>query len=108
MSTYYVSSSYTGSTSNGGLSTPWKTLSQVNSNMATFQPGDSILFKKGDTFSGTLTVTKSGTLASPITFGAYGTGNKPKFIGTGSTIPYFVYVNSRNYLIFRDWEITDV
>ena len=38
MAIYYVDSSYTGSTSNGGINTPWKSLSNVNSNMSLLQP----------------------------------------------------------------------
>ena len=49
---WYVSSSYTGATQNGGLSTPWTALTQVNTagSNGTIQPGDAILFKKDDTF----------------------------------------------------------
>ncbi len=78
--TYYVSSSYTGSTSNGGINTPWKTLSQVQNMVGSFQPGDNILFKKGDTFIGQLGWQyTSGTASAPITLGSYGTGAKPVF-----------------------------
>jgi len=107
MATYYVSSSYTGGTSNGSLSTPWKSLSQVQSSMSAFQPGDSILFKCGDTFSGTLTVNKSGTALAPIKFGSYGSGNKPKFIGTGAQISHLFYMYNRSYIIFDNLWITD-
>jgi hypothetical protein len=73
-STFYVSP--TGSDSNSGLSqsSPWKTIARVNSD--TYQPGDSILFQGGATFSGNLTFTasSSGTAAAPITVSSYGTG----------------------------------
>lgn len=104
---FYVDASTTSSTQNGTVANPWKTLSQVNSNMSSFNPGDFILFKRGGTYSGTLTVSRSGTAGSPITFGAYGTGNKPKFIGTGSTINTLFYLYNRAYITFRDWAITD-
>jgi len=107
MATYYVSSSYTGSVSNGGQTTPWKTLSQVQSAMSSFQAGDAIRFKCGDTFSGTLTVNKSGTALAPITFGSYGDGVRPKFIGTGSVVPYLIYSFNRSYIIFDNLWITD-
>jgi hypothetical protein len=53
---YYFSSS-TGNDANTGTSSasPWKTLSKLNSLMivgnVTFQPGDSIFFKRGDVFA---------------------------------------------------------
>src|SRR5690349_14836445 len=58
-------------------STPWQTLNKLNSIFATLKPGDSILFKRGDTFYGTITISVSGTATAPIVLGAYGNGNKP-------------------------------
>src|ERR1700733_11569483 len=69
--TYYVSPS--GSDSNSGsASAPWQTIARVN--RASLQPGDTVLFQGGQTFSGTLTPPTSGTSSSPITFGSYGSG----------------------------------
>lgn len=75
--TYYVSDS-AGNDANSGTSSaaPWKTLAKVSA--ATFSPGDQILLKAGDTWTGqTLTLHGEGTAASPITLSAYGTGAKP-------------------------------
>src|SRR5688500_11841989 len=58
-------------------STPWKTLSKLNSFFPSLQPGDSVLLKRGETFYGSITVTKSGTISLPIIISDYGTGNKP-------------------------------
>lgn len=73
--TYYVSS--TGNDLANGTSslTPWQTLSKVNS--TTFSYGDIILFKRGDTFTGSFTVAQNGTASDNIYFGAYGTGQNP-------------------------------
>src|SRR5665811_728715 len=78
---YYVSSS--GNDANNGISssTPWKTIAKVNSAFSLMKPGDRILFNRGDTFYGTIIVTKSGSAGSPITIGAYGTGNNPIITG---------------------------
>lgn len=77
--TYYVSSS--GNDSNSGLLTslPWKTLGKVNA--TTFIPGDQILFNRGDSFYGSLTIGQSGSSSSRIVYGAYGTGAKPIITG---------------------------
>ncbi len=74
--TYYVSSS-AGNDSNNGTSssTPWKTLTKVN--YANFNPGDFILFKSGDSWFGQL-LPKSGSTSGTITYGSYGSGEKPK------------------------------
>ena len=76
---YYVSG--TGSDANSGLtaSLPWQTIGKVNA--TAFNAGDQILFKKGDTFYGSLTISRSGTALSPIMIGAYGTGANPIITG---------------------------
>src|ERR1035437_11036443 len=74
--TYYFSSSI-GSDSYSSIqaqnqATPWQTIGKLNSIMSSLLPGDLVLFKRGDTFSGTITVGISGSSGHPITFGAYG------------------------------------
>ena len=93
---YYVSSS--GNDANNGLSesTPWKTISKVNSSFSAFQPGDRILFKRGDTFYGTLVIKKSGLVGTPITIGAYGTGAQPVITGF-TTLSSWLYEGNGIY-----------
>jgi hypothetical protein len=78
--TYYVSSG-TGTDANNGTSASmaWQTIAHVNAQ--TFQPGDSILFKRGDVWNESLTPPSSGTSGNPITFDAYGTGPAPNLTG---------------------------
>ena len=59
--------------------TPWKTIEKINSQFDIIKPGDSILFKRGETFYGTLHIKASGSPTSPVIIGAYGTGLKPIF-----------------------------
>jgi len=74
--TYYVDAT-NGNDNNGGLSqsTAWKTIAKVNS--STFQPGDSILLKRDEIWREQLIVLSSGFKGMPITYGAYGSGDKP-------------------------------
>ncbi len=58
-------------------STPWKTISKLNSFFSNLKPGDQVLFKRGETFYGSITLGRSGKAGSPIVIGAYGTGEKP-------------------------------
>lgn len=83
-STYYVSSS--GNDLNNGISTsnPWQTITKVNSIMGSLIPGDQILFRKGDTFFGTLNITVQGNLGNEIVFSSYGSGNLPAISGKKS------------------------
>jgi len=58
-------------------STPWRTISKLNAYFNRLQPGDAVLLKRGETFYGSIYISKSGTVNSPIVISAYGTGNKP-------------------------------
>ncbi|MEO6453707.1 MAG: Ig-like domain-containing protein [Ginsengibacter sp.] len=63
-------------------STPWKTLTKLNSFFASVNPGDSVLLKRGETFYGSINIdNNSGTATSPIVIGAFGTGNRPVITG---------------------------
>lgn len=103
---FYVSSTYTGSTSNGSINTPWKSLAVVQSNMGMFMAGDTISFKCNEIFSGVLNITRSGSSSQPIVFNSYGVGEKPKLTGTGSRIDYLIQTNS-NYLVIDGFQIID-
>ncbi|MEZ0542965.1 right-handed parallel beta-helix repeat-containing protein [Fibrella arboris] len=78
--TYYVANA--GNDSNNGTttSTPFQSLAKVNS--LALQAGDQVLFRRGDTFRGTLTIRRSGAVNKPIIFDAYGTGSKPILSGS--------------------------
>lgn len=72
--TYYVSNS--GNDSNPGTEAqPWKTVAKVNA--TNFQPGDSILFKRGGVWEEMIECTSAGAENSPIVYGAYGDGEMP-------------------------------
>jgi parallel beta-helix repeat protein len=60
--------------------TPWKSIKKINSIMQIIRPGDSILFKRGDVFSGTLKIGISGW-GKNVVIGAYGEGVNPEIIG---------------------------
>src|SRR3954471_17978546 len=75
--TYFVSP--TGSDNADGLTpqTAWKSVAKVNG--TTFAPGAQIFFQSGGEWRESLSASSSGTADSPITYGAYGDGAKPKF-----------------------------
>jgi len=78
--TYYVDATL-GNDSNGGLSAEraWQTLDKVTSEW--FEPGDFVLLKRGEVFRGRLMFGVSGEAGHPITFSAYGEGEKPVITG---------------------------
>jgi hypothetical protein len=95
---YYVSNN--GSDTNSGLAgSPWKTLYRVNTTL--FKAGDQILFERGGTFYGQLTIKQSGAANNPIVFGAYGTGINPVITG-------FTTVTSWTNLGGNIWESSNI
>jgi len=79
MTVYYVKSNGNDTLDGTSEATAWQTLAKVSA--TTFANGDSILFQKGATFYGQLTITKSSVSGSAITYGAFGTGAKPIISG---------------------------
>ena len=80
--TYYVRNGgddYAAGTTEG---TAWASITKVNSMISSLSPGDNVLFRRGDTFYGAISISsKNGTSGNPITFGAYGTGPRPIITG---------------------------
>jgi parallel beta-helix repeat protein len=78
---YYVSSS--GSDRNKGTTpgSAWQTIEKVNSVFPGLKPGDRVLFKRDNSFNGTLKIAASGAPDSPVTIGAFGTGKNPVLSG---------------------------
>ena len=73
---YYVDAE-NGSDSNSGNSPSqaWRTIGMVNTSSLT--PGDGVLFKRNQSWSGELSLSSAGTAKSPIVVGAYGNGDDP-------------------------------
>ncbi|WP_114751718.1 malectin domain-containing carbohydrate-binding protein [Pleomorphovibrio marinus] len=58
--------------------TPWRSIEKLNSIFSSLRAGDAVLFKRGETYYGTIQINRSGSNGNPIRIGAYGTGHKPK------------------------------
>ena len=86
---YYVSNHGDDSSDGKSPATSWKTLEKVST--AELLPGDTVFFKRGDIFRGTIYV-KEG-----VTYSAYGKGHKP-----------MVFTSPFNGAKFGSWEETDV
>ena len=61
--------------------TPWRSIKKLNEFFKQLQPGDSVLFKCGEEFVGTLNAGRAGASGKPIAFGSYGSGKKPVISG---------------------------
>jgi hypothetical protein len=103
---FYVSNS--GSDANSftaaqNSSTPWATVSKVQSSLSSFTSGDSILFAKGSKFTGGLTIQSKTNLY----FGTYGSGDKPLFWGTGATINSLFILRGCTNVKFYGFNVSD-
>lgn len=78
---WYVSA--TGNNSNNGKSpsTPWASLDKVSSASSSMAAGDTIFFKRGDVFAGSLIMKGGGSSSAPLVLSAYGTGKNPVLTG---------------------------
>jgi hypothetical protein len=76
--TYYIDSQ-NGDNNFDGLSknTAWKSHTMVST--VSFQPGDTITFKKGSQFAGPIQFSESGIEQNPIIITSYGEGELPRF-----------------------------
>ncbi len=110
---YYISSS--GNDSNdGSIEHPWLTLEKVSAAAANdnnggyIQPGDSILFRAGDTFVGRLMIQRSGAANIPIVISSYGSGEKPIISGSGNIengdfIEAVKFINTSHIVVESIW-----
>lgn len=104
---FYLSSD--GDDSNPGTKdAPWITLQKISS--TTLFPGDSVLFKSGDTFNGHFVVNGSGIEGKPILITSYGDGEKPIISGqvgadAGGDYEEAVLVENQDNLFFDGLDI---
>jgi hypothetical protein len=81
----------------------WKSIDKIN--VATFLPGDSILFKKGSTWTGELVPKGSGSINQKIVFSNYGSGEKPHIIGREDRMAT-VRIENVQYFVFEGFKIS--
>ena len=81
---YYVDNTRPDNTGSGlSPATAKKTVGAANA--LPLNPGDYLLFKRGQTFTDAgLNISRDGTVSAPIYIGAYGTGARPIFDGGGN------------------------
>ncbi|HEC41465.1 MAG TPA: hypothetical protein ENI20_01375 [Bacteroides sp.] len=95
-----------GDDGNNGLTaqSAWMSLNKLNNR--TFIPGDSILFKAGEKWSGILKPEGSGKNGSPIVISSYGPGPRPEIHGRGME-RYTLLLENQEYWEIRNLRITN-
>jgi hypothetical protein len=77
---YYVDATVGSDAADGATpATAWRSLDKVNA--AALRPGDSVLFRRGQIWRGTLKPA-SGDATASVTYGAFGEGAKPALLGS--------------------------
>lgn len=99
--TYYVSS-INGNNNYNGLSssTPWASFYKIPT---TLNPGDTVLFERGSTWSTPLVLSGVGTSTSFITLSAYGSGALPKISLSNGANDTCITINEGSY-----WRINNL
>jgi hypothetical protein len=83
--TYYVSPAGDDGHDGRSPAAAWRTAAKVEA--APLAPGDTVLFARGGAWHEQLKATASGAAGHPITYDAYGTGERPKFWGSDPIPP---------------------
>ncbi len=93
---YYFSND--GNDNNQGTSSkkPWKSINKLNEQK--IRPGDTVFFRAGDRFEGTIEIKESGKKNKPIVFTDYGEGLSPVISGA-CILPGFSNENENIYSV---------
>ena len=110
---YYVDPSSSGSNS-GTVTDPWRSLDDIPITINYFLPGDTVFFKRGQQYTGTLSINSTGMYNSPIVFMPYGSGNAPLFqynlANPAEPDPanrIIIRLNQVNFIVIDGFELTD-
>ncbi|MEU4223445.1 carboxypeptidase regulatory-like domain-containing protein [Nonomuraea sp. NPDC026600] len=103
--TYYVDASGGDDTASGlDEAHAWRSLGKVNA--TTFGPGDRVLLRAGQRWSGQLWPKGSGESGAPITIDRYGAGGKPRVDGEGQ-VGDAVRLFNQEFWTIRNLEVTN-
>jgi len=77
--TYFLSADGNDDNDGTSLGTPWQSLLKLNNTV--LKAGDSVSFRRGDTWTGGVVINQSGTADAAITLNSYGAGSAPTVTG---------------------------
>lgn len=97
-----------GNDANTGTSaeTAWKSIPRINSAFYSHavQAGDTVAFRRGDTFTGFLDLAASGKPGRPVVIGAYGTGASPVI---DAVYQYYGVSVQGSYIVIGDLRVAN-
>jgi uncharacterized repeat protein (TIGR02059 family) len=101
---YYIKNEGSDLSTGRSDSEAWATIARVNSSMNVFKPGDSILFKRGNSWpNSTILIGTAGVKGNNIVIGSYGAGSKPVIEGSENHSAILVNEANRGF-----WTIDNV
>lgn len=104
--TYYLDATGGDDTRSGhSAEHAWKSLDKLAS--ADLQPGDTVFFKRGETFQGPLRLSAQGTADRRITLKPYGEGAEKPVIAGQDTSLYALCISNSDYLTVQGLEIVN-
>lgn len=106
--TYHVASDGSDDADGTTPERAWATTERVNA--TDLRPGDQVLFRRGDRWTGNLVITDSGTHEAPIVIGAWGSGPRPRIDGAlpaEDVLAATVLVHNAEHVHVRDLELTN-
>lgn len=77
----YISNAGNDASAGTSTGTAWRTIAKLNASWGSILPGDTIFFRKGDTWNEGIVFGKSGTSGHPIVISSYGSGAAPVITG---------------------------
>lgn len=107
--TYYVDCSGDDENSGESITQPWRSLGRAN--RSDLHPGDSLLFKRGCTWHGTLEASWTGRPGAAILIGGYGSGADPVIRNGPNDLADGLHTNvdiTGSYLVIERIETTIV
>ncbi|OYN89918.1 right-handed parallel beta-helix repeat-containing protein [Parenemella sanctibonifatiensis] len=108
--TFHVAADGSDDATGLGPGRAWATLERAN--QESLQPGDSILLRRGDRWTGNLVITDSGSEDAPIVIGAYGprSAGRPRIdaqLPADDVLAATVLVHNAEHVHVRDLELTN-
>lgn len=104
--TNYYLDAQNGDDANNGLSEQqaWKSIDKVKD--VHFKPGDSLLLRRGSTFTGIMEICAQGEAERRIVIDAYGQGDKPCITAPDSSL-YTICIKNSDYVTLQNVEVVN-
>ena len=103
---YYLDAEHGNDTNNGkSPNKAWKSIDRLK--QIKLNPGDQILFKRGNLFNGMIDLTAEGSAQCPIVIGAYGENEQKPIISAPDSSLFTIRILNSSYVTVQDLELVN-